>query len=206
MIPISELLYYLTFIGKGILITLELLAGGFTIGLMLGILISVLRYQKKGVLIIENLISILRGNPLILQLSLMHFVLPTGILTFGLNSAAYVSEILRSGIESLPKGQFEAAETLHIPTYYMWKDIILPQVIINVLPSLINEIIALLKETAIITVIGGLDIMRQSELLASEKCTYFMPLCIAGVYYYLLVLLIEWIGRVISRRGFYANH
>jgi polar amino acid transport system permease protein len=208
----SDLIYYFSFIAKGIIVTLQLLLGGFLIGLFLGIIFSILRYQKKGVFIINNLISVLRGTPLILQLSFVHYVLPsllginldvifTGIITFGLNSAAYVSEILRSGIESLPKGQFEAAKTLHIPKYHMWKDIIFPQVVMNVLPSLVNEVVALLKETAIISVISGLDIMRRSELLAAEKYTYFLPLCIAGIYYYMLVLFIEWLGRVFSRRA-----
>ncbi|MBP9752371.1 MAG: ABC transporter permease subunit [Proteobacteria bacterium] len=209
----QDIIYYASFIGKGAIMTLQLMAGGFIIGLILGTILSVLRYQKKGVWLINNIISVLRGTPLILQLSFMHFILPslfnvnfdiltTGIITFGINSAAYVSEILRGGIENLPKGQFEAAFTLHIPKYYMWKDIILPQVIRNIFPTLVNETTNLLKETAIISMIGGVDIMRQVDFLSSEKCTYFIPLCIAGMYYYFLVLFIEWMGRVISRKAF----
>lgn len=122
-------------------------------------------------------------------------IITAGILTFGLNSSAYVAEILRSGIESLPKGQCEAARTLEIPGFYMWKDIILPQVIKNILPAMVSEVITLLKETALITTIGGVDIMRTAQILAAEKFTYFMPLCIAGVYYYSLVLLVEYLGK-----------
>lgn len=207
---------YILFIGSGLVMTLQLLLGGLAIGFVLGTCFAVLRYKKIGVRLINRIISILRGTPLILQLSFIYFTTPNllgiklsilsaGILTFGLNSAAYIAEILRSGIESLPKGQFEAALALHIPPYYMWKDIILPQVIRNVFPAMINEVIALLKETALIATIGGMDIMRKSQMLAAEQFTYFMPLCIAGAYYYALVLSIEYLGKRIEKRGFYAQ-
>lgn len=198
-------------IGRGISVTLELLFASFLIGLFLGTIIAILRYRRiAGWSVMTQIISVIRGTPLILQLSFIYFILPgllgiklsivtTGILAFGLNSAAYVAEILRGGIESIPKGQFEAAKTLNISPYYMWKDIILPQVVVRVFPSLLNEMISLLKETAVIQVIGGVDIMRQVEFVAAEKFTYFMPLCIAGVYYYTLVRIIEYIGKKIEK-------
>ena len=200
------------FIAQGILLTLQLLGGGILLGLMLGTFLCVLRYQNIGGGLIKAVISLLRGTPLILQLSLVYFAAPAllglklsivmaGILTFGLNSGAYVAEILRSGLDNLPKGQFEAARTLNIPAFYMWKDIILPQVIKNILPSLVSEVIALLKETALISTIGGMDIMRRSQAVAAEQFTYFMPLCLAGAYYYMLVLLIEFIGKKIEQKG-----
>jgi polar amino acid transport system permease protein len=129
-----------------------------------------------------------------------------GVIAFGINSSAYVSEILRSGIESLPKGQFEAAQTLGIPKYYVWKDIILPQVVINILPAIINEIIALLKETALIATIGGMDLMRTSQTIAAEQFEYFTPLCAAGAYYYILVVIIECIGKKIENRKPHAKN
>jgi polar amino acid transport system permease protein len=199
------------FVGKGIFITGQLLVGGILIGLILGTFFAVLRYKAIGITLINRIISILRGTPLILQLSIVYFSVPgllgiklsivtAGILTFGINSSAYVAEILRAGIENLPKGQFEAAKTLKVPNYYMWKDIILPQVIKNVLPTIINEVIALLKETALITTIGGMDLMRSAQVLAAEQFTYFMPLCIAGGYYYGLVLLIEYVGKKVEQK------
>jgi polar amino acid transport system permease protein len=132
-------------------------------------------------------------------------ILAAGIITFGLNSSAYFAEILRAGIESLPKGQFEAASTLHIPAYYLWKDIILPQVLKNIFPAVVNEVISLLKETALISTIGGMDLMRNAESLGAEQFIYFMPLCIAGGYYYGLVLLIETFGKKIEQRGHDAS-
>lgn len=213
----DELKQNLLFIGQGTVLTLELLAGGMLIGILLGTILAILRYNGIAKLLINRFVSIIRGTPLILQLSFIYFAVPgllglrpdilvAGILTFGLNSSAYIAEILRSGIENLPKGQFEAAKTLQIPTFYLWKDIILPQVIKNILPALINEMIALLKETALISTIGGMDLMRKAQSIAAEQFTYFLPLCIAGFYYYGLVLLIEYLGKKIEQGGHDAVH
>lgn len=203
------------FIGQGIVLTLQLLTGGILLGFMFGVLWAVCRYQGIATKLIYLFISIMRGTPLILQLSLIYFAAPAltglrpsilvaGIIAFGLNSSAYFAEIFRAGIESLPKGQFEAAATLQIPTFYLWKDVILPQVFKNIFPALINEVIALLKETALISTIGGMDVMRKAQALAAEQFTYFVPLCIAGVYYYLMVLLIETLGKQFEKRGQYV--
>ncbi|RUR13804.1 amino acid ABC transporter permease [Legionella sp. km772] len=200
------------YIGQGTILTLELMLGGMFIGLLVGTLLAISRYKGFARRIIDRFISFTRGTPLILQLSFVYFVTPSliglkinivtaGILTFGFNSSAYIAEILRSGIESLPKGQFEAGKTLQIPRFYLWKDIILPQVIKNILPALVNEMIALLKETALISTIGGMDLMRKAQSIAAEQFSYFLPLCIAACYYYVLVLLIEYLGKTIERRG-----
>lgn len=213
----DKLISYIFFIGSGVAFTLGLLIGGLLLGLTLGITLSVLRYNKVCAGLINLVISIVRGTPLILQLSLVYFsapsligirldILSAGILTFGFNSSAYIAEIVRAGIQSLPQGQFEAAKTLEIPSFYMWKDIILPQVIQNILPAMVGEVIALLKETALIATIGGMDIMRSAQTLAAEQFTYFMPLCIAGFYYYTLVLLIEFVGKKIEQGGEHAQN
>lgn len=205
----EELSQNFLFIGQGIVLTLELMIGGMLIGLVVGTVLAIARYNHIATSLINRLVSITRGTPLILQLSLVYFALPAliglkadiltaGIFTFGFNSSAYIAEILRSGIENLPKGQFEAAKTLHIPSFYLWKDIILPQVLNNILPALVNEMIALLKETALISTIGGMDLMRKAQSVAAEQFTYFLPLCIAGCYYYSLVLLIEKLGKKIE--------
>lgn len=200
------------FIGKGIGFTLLLLIGSLSLGILLGTSLSILRYKGKFSLFIKAYISVIRGTPLILQLSFIYFALPllvrckfdiltAGCVTFGINSSAYMAEILRAGIESLPKGQFEAAKTLQIPVFHTWKAIILPQVIQSIFPAIINEVITLLKETALISTIGGMDIMRRSESIAAEHFTYFLPLFIAGAYYYALVLFIEYIGKRVEKKN-----
>jgi polar amino acid transport system permease protein len=207
---VKDLLIQVGTIGKGLALTLQLLAGSLFVGSILGVLGAIFKRTFWGSVILPPLISLLRGTPLVLQLALIYFCAPTmgvplsvlgaGVIAFGLNSFAYVSEILRSGIESLPRGQMEAAQALYIPRYFMWRDIILPQVMRSVLPSMINEMITLLKETALISTIGGMDLMRMAQIIAAQEFTYFLPLCIAGGYYYGLVLLMEWGGRVLERK------
>ncbi|MDR3317091.1 MAG: amino acid ABC transporter permease [Puniceicoccales bacterium] len=205
------------FVGTGLSISFRLLLGGLSVGLFLGLTLAILRHNGIGRRPIAHYVSLLRGTPVLLQLSLIYFAIPgilgvrlsvlsAGIITFGLNSSAYMSEIFRSGIEGLPRGQFEAAQTLGIPRFFIWKDIILPQVFTAILPALTGEVIALLKETALIATIGGADIMRKSQVLAAEQFTYFMPLCIAGFYYYFIVLFVESLSRRLERRLRRAHH
>lgn len=206
------LLENILFIGKGISLTLGLTLGGMSIGLILGTGLAIGKYKGWGVSLINQYISIVRGTPMILQLSIFYFAFPSvfhiklsimsaGIICLGLNSAAYIAEILRAGIENLPKGQFEAAQTLAVPTWPLWKDIILPQVFRNIFPALANEMITLLKDTALISTIGGMDLMRRAQSVAAEQFTYFAPLCVAGLYYYFLILLIEYCVRKIEKKG-----
>lgn len=213
----NELSQELIFIAKGIILTLQLLGGGIVIGFVLGIIWAISRHQGIAVFAINRFISLIRGTPLILQLSFIYFsahsviglrpsILSAGIIAFGLNSSAYFAEIIRAGIESIPKGQFEAAVSLRIPPLFVWKDIILPQVLTNTFPALVNEAIALLKETALISTIGGMDLMRHAQALAAEQFTYFVPLCIAGAYYYGLALLIESASHWIKKRGDYVAY
>jgi polar amino acid transport system permease protein len=213
----EDLIQNIFLIGNGIVLTIKLLLGGLFTGLLLGTTLAIARHQDIAQAVINRFISIMRGTPVILQLSFIYFSFPgltgirpdillAGVFTFGLNSSAYIAEIIRAGIEQLPKGQFEAASTLQIPTLYLWKDIILPQVIRNILPALINETIALTKETALISTIGGMDLMRKAQSIAAEQFTYFLPLCIAGGYYYGLVLLIEYLGKQIAKGGSHVTY
>ena len=201
------------FIGKGLGVTLFIFFGALIIGAILGISISILRRTSKLLgFIIDNIISVIRGTPVILQLSFVYFSLPSlgirlgflgaGIVTLGMNSAAYIGEIFRSGIDALPPGQFEAAKVLGVGAYDLWKDIIMPQVIRNVWSALVNESIALLKETALISTIGGTDILKCAKHLGSMHFTYFTPLLIAGAYYYSIVLCIEYYGKYVEKRKF----
>jgi len=198
-------------IGKGGAITLLLLLSSLSVGIVFGTILTLLRYKKIACWVWDRLISFIRGTPMILQLSMVYFlfprltgvkigVLPAGIITFGLNSSAYIAEILKAGIKSVPRGQFQAAQTLEIPFYFMWRDIIFPQVLRHIFPALISEVISLLKETALIATLGGMDIMRQSQLWAAQECSYFLPLSIAAFYYYALVLCVEYVGRILTKR------
>lgn len=149
--------------------------------------------------------------PLILQLLIIYFGLPqiigfdipaywAAVISFGLNSGAYISEVIRGGILAVDKGQREAAYALGIPYAKMMKDIILPQAMKNILPALMNEFITLTKESAIVTTIGVMDIMRRSYVIGGQTYRYFEPLIIAGLIYYLMVILLALLGKAVERK------
>lgn len=200
------------YIAEGVFVTLEYTLISVIIGFFLGTLLALMRISKVKIFqyFASIYISIFRGTPLLLQLSIIYFITPTigynisvfeaGILAFSLNSSAYVAEIIRSGINSIDKGQFESAKALAIPYRLMMKDIILPQVFRNILPALVNEVVSLLKETAIISVLGGADIMKRAQDVTAEQYVFFAPLITAAVCYYVLVLFFSSIARYIEMR------
>lgn len=203
------------FIAKGLPTTLTYSFLSILLGGLLGVFFAVSRHLHHGTWAIASIISVIRGTPVLLQLSFIYFALPAliglklsvlaaGVITLGINSAAYITEILRSGLQSLPKGQFEACQALGISKWYAWKDIILPQVFRNVFPSLINEVVTLTKETALISVLGEMDILRRAQALAAETYNYFLPMCLAGVIYYLLIKTIEFLGKTLEKRWYHA--
>ena len=200
------------YIVKGIPVTLEYTFLSFLFGLCLGTIFSLIKLSKNKWLsyFVSMYISIFRGTPILVQLTIVYFVTPrlgyrisifeAGIIAFSLNSAAYITEIIRAGILSIDKGQFESARALGVPYFYMMKDIILPQAIRNILPALVNEIISLLKETAIISFIGGKDIMKRADAIATEQYDYLVPLLIAAACYYLLVMILSNIARFVEKK------
>ncbi|MDE5412202.1 amino acid ABC transporter permease [Alkalihalobacterium chitinilyticum] len=209
----NQIVPSIPFIMGGIWVTLKFVSVSLIIGLILGTFLAILKIGKVKVLVILSDIytSIFRGTPLILQLSIIYFATPqlidynisayeAGVLTFGLNSAAYISEIIRAGIQAVDKGQKEAAEALGIPYNQMMLKIILPQAFRNILPALFNEFITLTKESAIVSVIGVMDILRRSQVVASNTFAYFEPLLIAGVIYYVLVMALTLLGKLLERR------
>ncbi len=203
----------LPYILQGIPVTLSYTGVSLFLGFFWG---AVLTFCKVGQIRVLQwaagfYTSIFRGTPLLLQLILIYHATPqltgydisiwqAGILTFTLNSGAYVAEHIRGGINAVDKGQMEAALSLGIPYFMFMKDIILPQAIRNILPSLVNESIDLLKESALISVIGGADILRRANIVASEKYLYFEPLLVAGALYYILVMVLTFGARLLEKK------
>jgi polar amino acid transport system permease protein len=208
--------YYLNtaiFVGKGIPITLLYSVLSVTFGFFIGAFLAFLKVSnnKFGKFFAAFYTSIFRGTPLLIQLFVITYAFPplfniklsilqAGVIAFSLNSGAYVSEIIRAGIEAVDKGQFEAAKSLGLPYHLTMKDIILPQAIRNVLPSLINELINMLKESALISVLGEMDIMRRAQVISAATYNYFTPLLIAAFYYYAIILALSYIAKVIEKK------
>ncbi|MCE7790967.1 amino acid ABC transporter permease [Salipaludibacillus sp. CUR1] len=201
------------YILKGIWVTLQIVAVSAVVGFFIGVILSLFKIGKFNVLrwFADAYTSVFRGTPLVLQLMLIYYGLPqvigfeipaylAAIAAFGLNSGAYVSEIIRAGIEAIDKGQKEAALALGIPYSEMMKDIILPQAMKNILPALMNEFITLTKESAIVTTIGALDIMRRAYIVGGQTFSFFEPLLFAGLIYYLLVMGLTLLGKALERK------
>ncbi|MCH1626653.1 amino acid ABC transporter permease [Fredinandcohnia quinoae] len=212
-IDFSQIVPSIPFILQGIGITLAFALVSAIIGLVLGSILAIFKISKVSALkwFANIYTSIFRGTPLILQLVIIYFAVPqlfqydipkflAGVIAFGLNSGAYISEIIRAGIQAVDKGQQEAAEALAIPYRPMMKDIILPQAIKNILPALMNEFITLTKESAIVSVIGLMDIMRRAQIVGANTFRYFEPLLIAGFVYWVLVTCLTVLGGFLERR------
>ena len=217
---------WIPYLSQGITITLSLAVVSAVLGLSIGMLVNVLRNQKGFKMVFVGYIDLFRGTPLLLQLSMIYYAIPrvlsvslnsllgtslnlqltpfqAAIITFALNSGAYVSEIIRAGISSIPKGEIEAATSLGVSKYHIYKDILLPVGLRNSFPALINELITLTKESSIVSLIGLTDLMRRQQIVTAQTFLYFEPLLIIGIIYYTVVKVISITGRLIERR---LNH
>ena len=138
------------------------------------------------------------GLPMVVE-SLEFDAFQAGCITFAFNSAAYISESLRGGIMAVDVGQREAAMALGVPYGKMMKDIIFPQAVKSVMPSLVNEFISLMKNTTLISTIGLVDVLRAAQMIVNDTFRAFEPLMTAAVFYYVLVMAISALGKQLER-------
>lgn len=192
--------YILEGLGNTLLISLF----AVIIGIVIGIIVALIRtnYEKNGRMKLANSIAkfyvnVVRGTPVILQLMIIYYVIfetvdinivLVGILAFGINSGAYVSEIIRAGINSVPDGQMEAGYALGLKYGQVMRYIVLPQALKNILPALGNEFITLIKETSVGAYIGIVELTKASDIIASRTYDYFFPLFIIAIIYLILTL------------------
>ncbi|MEG1529103.1 MAG: amino acid ABC transporter permease [Clostridia bacterium] len=205
--------YKLYFEGLGNTLTIALMAT--LIGVAIGIVLAMVNYinKKTGKMKLFSAaaklyITVIRGTPVVLQLFIMYFVvlasstngLLIGAVTFGLNSGAYVAEIVRAGFESVDIGQMEAGRSLGMSTGQTMLKIVTPQAVKNVLPPLFNEFIMLVKETAIVGYVGIMDLGKIPGMIQSRTFDYLVPLLIAAVMYLVVVLCLTGVLRIIEKR------
>ncbi|MDD5979860.1 MAG: amino acid ABC transporter permease [bacterium] len=192
------------FIIEGLVNTIVIAFFAVIIGIIIGVAVALIRnyHEQTGKLKFANVlskmyVSVIRGTPVILQLMIIYYVIfksvniniiLVGILAFGINSGAYVSEIIRAGINSIPIGQLEAGYSLGLKYGQVMKYIILPQAIKNILPALGNEFITLLKETSVGAYIGIIELTKASDIIASRTYDYFFPLIIIAFIYLIMTL------------------
>ena len=183
------------------------------LGMLFGIFFALLRLSKISILekISIVYVDLIRGTPAVVQLMILANgvfignlrdtpILVVAALAFGINSGAYVTEIIRSGIEGLDKGQMEAARSLGMNYSIAMKDIILPQAIKRILPTLVSEFITLLKETSIVGFIGGVDLLRSANIITSQTYRGVEPLLAVGVIYLILTALFTKLMRQVEGR------
>lgn len=191
---------------KGLLNTLVITIFAVIIGIILGFIIAIIRtsHDRNGGLTILNAIckvylTIIRGTPAMVQLLIIYYVifastsinkLIVAIIAFGINSAAYVAEVVRSGIMAVDKGQFEAGRSLGLTYNQTMRFIILPQAIKNILPALCNEFISLIKETSISGYIGLAELTKGGDIIRSVTFDAFMPLIAVAIIYLVIVMLL----------------
>lgn len=153
-------------------------------------------------------LTVIRGTPVVVQLLIIYFIIfasstndiMIATLAFGINSGAYVAEILRGGIMSIDKGQFEAGRSIGFNYIQTMFYIIIPQVLKNVLPTLLNEFIALLKETSVAGYVGVVDLTRAGNAIRGATFSAFMPLIAVALIYLAIVMILTWIVGIIERR------
>ena len=159
-------------------------------------------------------LTVLRGTPVVVQLMIIYFVIfassDNGVLVaalaFGLNSGAYVAEIVRGGIMSIDNGQFEAGRSLGFNYVSTMRYIIIPQAFKNVLPSLMNEFIALLKETSVAGYVAVQDLTKGGDIIRSRTYSPFMPLIAVALVYLALVMFFSWLVSKLERRLRSSDH
>ncbi len=199
----------------GLKITLEITIMAVIIGVILGFLIAIIRsmHDKTGKFKILNIIcqvylTVIRGTPTMIQILIMYLIvfgwsslnsIIIGGIAFGINSGAYVAEIVRSGIMSIPEGQTEAGRSLGLNYAQTMRYIIMPQAFKNVLPALVNEMIVLIKETAIIGYIGEMDLTKAAMLIQSRTYDPVLPLLTAALIYLAVVMLLTFFMNKLER-------
>lgn len=192
------------FILEGLFNTLIIALASVVLGTIIGILVALVRnnYDRNNKMKALNFIAkwyvdIIRGTPVILQLMIIYYVVfksvdvsvvLVGILAFGINSGAYVSEIIRAGIQSISIGQTEAGYALGFKYNQVMRYIVLPQAIRNILPALGNEFITLVKETSVGAYIGIIELTKASDIIASRTYDYFFPLILIAIIYLIITL------------------
>ena len=215
---------YLT---DGLLLTIIITLCAAVLGVVIGVVMAAIRttYDKNkeslkrgnklGYAILSFLngiskvyITVIRGIPMVVQLLIMYFVIfassknstMVAIIAFGINSGAYVAEIFRGGIMSIDDGQFEAGRSLGFNYIQTMIYIVIPQVIKNILPTLLNEFIALLKETSVAGYVGIADLTRGGNIILGVTFSAFMPLIAVAIIYLVMVMILTYIVGRIERR------
>ncbi|MCA1406586.1 ectoine/hydroxyectoine ABC transporter permease subunit EhuD [Ensifer sp. IC3342] len=196
-------------LARAAIMTVEATALGFVIAATLGLVLASIRlaFPVAGV-VVTVLVELIRSTPLLIQIFFLYFVLPkagivldaftAGVAAIGIHYAAYCSEVYRAGFENVPRGQWEASIALNLSPWNTFKDIILPQALPPVVPALGNYLIALFKETPLLSAIAVLELMQTAKNIGSETFRYTEPVTLVGVFFLVMSLVSAGIIRMLE--------
>ena len=204
------------FLTEGLFVTLQVTVFACLLGVILGFLVAIIRstHDSTGKLKIPNFLckvylTVIRGTPVVVQLLIIYFVIfastdidkvVVAIIAFGINSGAYVAEIVRAGIMSIDKGQTEASRSLGLSFFQTMRFVIIPQAFKNVLPALANEFIVLLKETSVCGYIALQDLTKGGDIIRGLTYNAFMPLIAVALIYLIMVCILSALVGKLERR------
>ncbi|AWM87046.1 ectoine/hydroxyectoine ABC transporter permease subunit EhuD [Microvirga sp. 17 mud 1-3] len=207
----------LPILGIGLIVTLKAAAVGYAIALVLGLVLALLRRSRVKAVswAVACFTEFVRDTPLLVQLFFLYYVLPdfgivlpafmTGALALGLQYSAYTSEVYRGGINAIPRGQWEAATALNLTRLQLYRDIVIPQMIPRIVPSLGNYLVSMLKETPVLSVVTVLDMLGLANMIGERTFDYLVPLSMVGLIFLPLTLtcsaLIHFIERILPKAG-----
>lgn len=193
-------------------VTLQATLLGFALALVLGLVFAIGRMAGPAWLrlAVAGVVEFVRSTPLLIQIFFLYYVMPefgitidampAGVLALGLHYGAYCSEVYRAGLENVPKGQWEASLALNLSPWTTFKNIILPQAIPPVVPALGNYLVALFKETPLLSVIAVLELMQTAKILGSESFQYTEPITLVGLFFLVFSLVSAALIRQVEQR------
>jgi polar amino acid transport system permease protein len=193
-------------------VTLEATILGFAIAAVLGLAFAIGRMYGPPWLSVPltGLIEFIRSTPLLIQIFFIYFVFPefglvleamtAGILALGLHYATYASEVYRAGLANIQRGQWEASIALNLTPYHTFRDVIIPQAIPPVVPALGNYLVALFKDTPLLSAIGVLELMQTAKILGSETFRYVEPITMVGAIFLIFSLIAAGLIRIVEAR------
>jgi polar amino acid transport system permease protein len=202
-------------LAKAAVISIEATLLGFVLAATLGLVLALLRIAIPWTAWpISVLVELIRSTPLLIQIFFLYFVLPSfgvtldaftaGVLALGIHYAAYCSEVYRSGFDNIPRGQWEASIALNLSPWTTFRDIIIPQAIPPIVPALGNYLVALFKETPLLSAIAVLELMQTAKIIGSETFRYTEPITLVGLFFLAMSLVsaafIRAAERLLNRR------
>ncbi|MCT7375758.1 ectoine/hydroxyectoine ABC transporter permease subunit EhuD [Chelativorans salis] len=182
-------------------VTIQATLLGFALAAVLGLVLAILRMSKTGWISVTaaGFVEFIRSTPVLIQIFFIFFVFPefgvvlpamtAGVIALGLHYGSYCSEVYRAGLENVPRGQWEASTALNLSPYITFRDIIIPQAIPPVVPALGNYLVALFKETPLLSAIAVLELMQTAKILGSQSFRYVEPITLVGGFFLVMSLI-----------------